>query len=71
MPRYLPHLATVMVPLTDLISEDGFEWHPVYEEALAQIKKLASETPVLRPINYSLGKPIFLFTDASKVGAVV
>jgi hypothetical protein len=57
-----------MAPLTDLVSEDGFEWRPVYEEALAQIKWLISEMLVLRPISYTSGELIFLFIDASKVG---
>jgi hypothetical protein len=48
--QYLPHLATIMAALADHIVENGLEWHPVHEEALAQIKRLASETPVLRPI---------------------
>jgi hypothetical protein len=72
--HYLPcpvpaHSATVKAPLTDFISEDGFEWCPGHEEALAQIKRLASKTPVLRPISDSSGELIFLFTNLSKVGA--
>jgi hypothetical protein len=67
--KYLPHLVTIMALLTDLISEDGFEWHPIYEDGLAEIKRLGSEISVLRPINYTSGEPIFLFTDSSKVGA--
>jgi hypothetical protein len=62
---------TVMALLTDLISEDGLDWHPVYEEAFAQIKRLVSETPVLRLTSYTSGEPIFLFTDASQVAAGV
>jgi hypothetical protein len=58
-----------MIPLTDLISEEGFEWCPVYEEGLAQIKRLARKIPVLKPFSYTLGEQIFLFTNASKVGA--
>jgi hypothetical protein len=58
-----------MAPLPDLVSEDGFQWHSVHVEALAQVKKLAGETPVLRCISYTSWEPIFLFTDAFKVGA--
>jgi hypothetical protein len=57
-----------MEPPMGLISEDRFEWYAVHKEVLAQIKRLASETPVLRPISYTLGELIFLFTNASKVG---
>jgi hypothetical protein len=58
-----------MAPLTDLVSEDGFERCPVHEEALTQLTRLANEILVLRPISYTLGEPIYLCTDASKVGA--
>jgi hypothetical protein len=67
--QYLPHLVTIMAPLTQLVSEDRVEWRPIHEEAIAQIKRLASETPVLRPISHTPGQSIFLFTDTSKVGA--
>jgi hypothetical protein len=40
---------------------------PVHEEVLVQIKGLASKTPILKPISYTSGKPIYLFTDISKV----
>jgi hypothetical protein len=58
-----------MAKLLDLISEDGFEWHPIHEEALVQIKRLAKEIPVLRPISYTSRELIFQFTNAFKVGA--
>jgi hypothetical protein len=58
-----------MVPLTDLVTENGFEWRPVHEEVLAQIKRLVSKMPVLRPISHTSRELIFLFTDTFKVGA--
>jgi hypothetical protein len=58
-----------MVPLTDLIFANGFEWLLVYKEALVQIKRLVSKTPLWRPISYTLEESIFLFTNTFKVGA--
>jgi hypothetical protein len=60
-----------MTLLTDLVFEDGFKWHLVYEEALVQVKKLANKILVLRSISYTSREPIFLFTDASKIGVGV
>jgi hypothetical protein len=60
-----------MAPLTDLVSEDGFKWHPVPEEALTLIKRLASKIPLLKPISYFSGEQIFLFTNICKLGAGV
>jgi hypothetical protein len=56
-----------MVLLIDFLSEDRFEWRPVYEEALVQINRLASEIPVMGPITYISRESIFLYTDATKV----
>jgi hypothetical protein len=39
-----------------------------YEEVLLQIKRLTSETPVFRPISYTLEELIILFTDIFRVG---
>jgi hypothetical protein len=58
-----------MALLTDLISKARFKWYPAYEDVLGQIERLASETPVLRPVSYNSGEPIFLFTNPSKVAA--
>jgi hypothetical protein len=57
-----------MATLTDLVSDDAFEWRPVHEEVLAQIKRLGNKTAVLRPISYTSQAPIFLFIDVFKVG---
>jgi hypothetical protein len=67
--QFLPHLATITSPLSDLISQEVFEWHPIHEEAFKQVKRLAENTPILRPLDYESPDPIYLFTDASQVGA--
>ena len=41
----------------------------VHEESFQQVKKLVETTPVLRPLDYDSKDPIYLFTDASQVGA--
>ena len=68
--QFLPHLATTTAPLSDLISQDVFEWRPLHEEVFQQVKPVAKETILLRPITYEqVAYPVYLITDASKVGA--
>ena len=67
--QFLPHLATLSAPLSDLLSQNEFEWRPLHEEAFQQIRTLTKSITALRPIDYQSPHPIYLFTDASKVGA--
>jgi len=67
--QFLPHLATASAPLSDLLSQNEFEWRSLHEEAFQQVKHLAKNITTLRPIDYQSRHPIYRFTDASKVGA--
>ena len=67
--QFLPHLATLSAPPSDLLSQSEFEWRPLHEEAFQQIRMLTKSITTLRPIDYQSPHPIYLFTDASKVGA--
>ena len=67
--QFLPHLATLRAPLWDLHSQNEFQWRPLHEEAFQQIRTLIKSITTLRPIDYQSPRPIYLFTDASKVGA--
>ena len=67
--QFLPHLATLSVPLLDLLSQSEFEWRPLHEESFQQIRMLTRSITPLRHIDYQSPHPIYLFTDASKVGA--
>ena len=67
--QFLPHLSTALAPLSDLTSQEVFEWRPLHEEAFQQVQRLASRTIPLRPVNYSSPETIYIITDASNVGA--
>ena len=66
--QFLPNLATTSAPLSDLTSQEEYEWRPLHEEAFQQVKRLANETLPLRPIDYKSTDTVYLITDASKVG---
>ena len=67
--QFLPHLATLCAPLSDLLSQSEFEWRPLHEEAYQQISTLTKSITTLRPIDYQLPHSIYPFTDGSRVGA--
>ena len=67
--QFLPHLATLSAPLSDLLSQNEFDWRPLHEEAFQQIRTLTKSITTLRPIDYQSPHSIYLFTDTSKVGA--
>ena len=66
--QFLPHLATLSASLSDRLSQSEFEWRPLHEEEFQQIRMLTKSITTLRPIEYQSPYPIYLFTDASKVG---
>src|SRR3989337_2423914 len=66
--QFLPHHASLTAPLTSLTGKAEFLWTDIHTKAFNQIKQLATDAKVLRPINYKSGEPIFLFADASIVG---
>ena len=67
--QFLPQPATASALLSDLLSQNEFKWRHLHEEAFQQVKHLAKNIPTIRPIDYQSRHPIYLFTDASIVGA--
>ena len=61
--QFLPHLATASAPLSDLLSQNEFEWRPLHEEVFQQVKHLDKNITTLRPIDYQSRHPIYLFTN--------
>ena len=66
---YYIHLATANTPISDLVSQNEFEWRFLHEEGFQQVKDSGKYITTLRPIDYQSRQPIYLFTDACKVEA--
>jgi len=66
--RFLPHIATITAPLTDLTGNAAFVWTPTHDTAFQNTKRLADDNEVIRPINHESGVPIWLIMDASDTG---
>ena len=67
--QFLPDLATLSAPLWDLLSQSQLESRPLHEKAFPQIRTLTKSITTLYPIDYESPHAIYLFTEASKVGA--
>nr|XP_029131725.1 uncharacterized protein LOC109976444 isoform X1 [Labrus bergylta] len=65
---FCPNFATVVAPLTDLLSKRTvFVWSPKFEDAFVTVKSLLCCSPMLAAPNFE--KPFKLQVDASGVGA--
>ena len=66
--QFLPHIATITAPLTDLTGNAEFVWTPTHDTAFQNIKTLADDKAVITPINHESGVPMVLITDALDTG---
>ncbi|GAA6054862.1 hypothetical protein NBRC10513_006213 [Rhodotorula toruloides] len=70
--KFIPSLAehtAVLTPLTrkGFVDVEG-SWGEREEKAFEAIKRIVTSLPVLRPVDQDSDEPIWLMTDASKVG---
>lgn len=68
--KFLPHLATVVSPLHDLVNASlrkinpEFSWLPIHSERFELMKQMVTHAPALRLIN--VDNPLIICSDASK-----
>jgi len=66
--RFIPHIATLTAPPTDLSGNTEWLWTDLREEAFEAGKRAADKPKVRRPIAYDKPDMIWLFTEASPTG---
>jgi len=66
--RFIPHIATITAPLTELSGNAEWVWTDLQEAAFEAVKRAADKYKVLRQIDYNKPDMIWLFTDASPTG---
>src|SRR5712691_22961 len=66
--QFIPHIATITAPLTELSGDAEWLWTDLQEPAFLAGKRSAEEHKVLRLIDYIKPDTIWLFTDASPTG---
>ena len=67
--KFIASYASIAIPLTDLTKKalpDKVNWTPECERAFSELKKVLTETPILR--NPDFDKEFILQTDASDRG---
>lgn len=70
--KFIPRLAEFTSALTPLtrkgMTQIDHLWTEEQEKAFVGIKKMITSLPVLKPVRHDSDEPIWLMTDASKVG---
>jgi transposase InsO family protein len=67
---WIPNYSQIVRPLTELYHKDkDFIWDQRRQDAFARIKKLVTEAPALRPIDYKSDNPVILSVDSSQEAA--
>jgi len=67
--QFIPGLSEWSSVLSGLTKKDvKFKWESVHQEAFDNIKRLAKNTPICKPIDYDSPDPIMLVADASNRG---
>ena len=65
--RYVPHLATTMQPMSDLLKSDcTFTWDAPQRKAFEEVKQIISSRPTLA--YYDINRPTVVSADASSIG---
>jgi hypothetical protein len=70
--RYIPHMAHIAAPLTDMLKKNTtFVWNENAKAAFLQVKSLLASDPILTPPDFT--KPFQMAVDASDlaIGAVL
>jgi len=66
--QFIPHIATITAPLTELSGNAEWLWKDLQEAAFKAVKRAADKHKVLRPIDNNKPDMIWLFTDESPTG---
>ena len=67
--NFLPNVTTYTGPLMSITKNGApFFWRPIHDKCFEMIKTICCKTPVMKPINYESGEPIWVICDASKTG---
>jgi len=66
--QFIPHIATITAPLTELSGNTEWLWRDLQEAAFEAVKRAADKHKVLRLIGYNKSDMMWVFTDASPTG---
>ena len=67
--QFIPGLSEWSTVLSGLTKKNvPFKWEPIHEEAFLNIKRLAKNTPICKPINHDSPLPVMMVADASNRG---
>ena len=65
--KFIPNYSTVIAPLSELTGSVPYEWTPARQQALEELQRLLTSSPVLTLPNST--DPLRIFSDASGVAS--
>ena len=67
--QFLKDVTVYMSPLTNMCSNGReFLWTEIHDRCFKELKRLIARAPIINPINYKTGIPVWVVTDASTQG---
>ena len=67
--QFLKDVTVYTAPLTSMCKNGKeFVWSDLQERCFQELKQLVAEAPIIRPIDYKTGAPVWVVTDASARG---
>ena len=65
----MPDIMAYTKPLSGSAhNNQAFQWTPLLDKCFESIKALATRNPILKSVNFSSSKPVWVITDSSKTG---
>ena len=66
---FLPDISAYVAPMQSMVKNGTpFFWRPLHDRCFEMIKRVCYKTPILKPVDYKSGLPIWVICDASKTG---
>ena len=67
--QFLKDVTVYTAPLSSMCKNGKeFIWSDLQEKCFTELKRLVAKAPIIKPINYKTGEPIWVVTDASARG---
>ena len=67
--QFIPDVMAYTTPLSGLAHKNwAFQWTPLLDKCFESIKTLASRMPILKPVDFSVNKSVWVITNGFKTG---
>ena len=69
---YMPDIMAYTTPLSGSAQNNQtFQWTPLLDKCFQNIKAIAMQLPILKPVDFNRNEPVWVITDSSQTGISV